>query len=207
LVTFFTVGIPTFALAAWARPGTVPKEGLIRAVTHFVFPAAISTFLFGLIIYTTAFGLAYRDVEARSFIVTQEEIDRFRISAGIDYEISEPEEYASEVATLVAQSALTTFTLLAGLVLVVFVEPPTGFFVGGDIFSGDKRPTLLVIGLLLASLAVMIIEPIRTFFEVLVLPPFAYLIISLALVLWAFVLRQTWRGRWFERFLRLDSVS
>jgi cation-transporting ATPase E len=206
LVTLFTVGIPTFALAAWARPGNVPKEGLMRAVTHFVFPAAISTFLFGLIIYTTAFGLAYRDAEARSFTVTQEEIDRFRISAGIDYEITAPEDYASELATLVAQSALTTFTLLAGLVLVVFVEPPTEFFVGGDIYSGDKRPTLLVVGLLLASLAVMIIEPIRTFFEVLVLPPFAYLIIGVAVVLWAFVLRQTWRLHWFERFLRLESV-
>jgi cation-transporting ATPase E len=145
LVTLFTVGIPTFALAAWAKPGTVPKEGLIRAVTHFVFPAAISTFLFGLIIYTVAFGLTHSDVEARSFTITQEEIDRFRISAGIDYEIIDSEEYASEVATLVAQSALTTFTLIAGLVLVVFVEPPTEFFVGGDIFSGDKRPTLLVI--------------------------------------------------------------
>ncbi len=118
LVTLFTVGIPTFALAAWAKPGNVPKEGLVRAVMHFVFPAAISTFLFGLILYTIAFGLAYRDVEARFFTVTQEEIDRFRISAGIDYEITAPEEYANEVATLVAQSTLTTFSLLAGLLLV-----------------------------------------------------------------------------------------
>jgi cation-transporting ATPase E len=207
LVTLFTVGIPTLALAAWARPGNVPKEGLIRAVTHFVFPAAISTFLFGLIIYTVAFGLAYRDVEARSFTVTQEEIDRFRISAGIDYEITATEDYASEVATLVAQSALTTFTLLAGLVLVVFVEPPTEFFVGGDIYSGDKRPTLLVVGLLLASLAVILIAPIRTFFEVLVLPPAIYLLIFALVFLWAFVLRLAWRAHWFERFLRLESVN
>jgi cation-transporting ATPase E len=207
LVTLFTVGIPTLALAAWARPGNVPKEGLIRAVTHFVFPAAISTFLFGLIIYTVAFGLAYRDVEARSFTVTQEEIDRFRISAGIDYEITATEDYASEVATLVAQSALTTFTLLAGLVLVVFVEPPTEFFVGGDIYSGDKRPTLLVMGLLLASLAVILVAPIRTFFEVLVLPPAIYLLIFALVFLWAFVLRLAWRARWFERFLRLESVN
>jgi hypothetical protein len=38
------------------------------------------------------------------------------------------------------------------------------------------------------------------------LPPFAYLIIGVAVVLWAFVLRQTWRLHWFERFLRLESV-
>jgi ABC-type Fe3+ transport system permease subunit len=78
--------------------------------------------------------------------------------------------------------------------------------VGGDIFSGDKRPTLLVIGLLFAYLTVMIIKPIRTFFEVLILPPFAYLIIGVVVVLWTFVLRQAWHGNWFERFLRLETV-
>ncbi len=92
------------------------------------------------------------------------------------------------------------------MLLVVFVEPPTAFFVGGDIYSGDKRPTLLVIGLFIVSFAVVVIEPIRTFFEILVLPPFVYLIIGVAVFLWAFVLRLAWRGRWFERFLRLESV-
>jgi cation-transporting ATPase E len=204
LVTLFSVGIPTFALAAWARPGTVPKRSIIRSVLRFVIPASMSVFLFGLIIYTVAFGYAYQQVEANSIQVSQEEIDRFRASAGIDYPLESKEDYFKEIATLIAQTALTTFTLVAGLILVIFVEPPTNFFVAGDDLSGDKRPTALAVVLILGFLFILAFKPLRTFFELLILPPIAYILIGFALILWMLILRQAWQGRWFERFLQLD---
>ncbi len=204
LVTLFSVGIPTLALAAWARPGTVPKRSIIRTILHFVIPASLSVFLFGLIVYTVAFGYAYQQVEANSIQISQDEIERFRLSAGIDYPIASSEDYFREVATLVAQTALTTFTLVAGLILIIFVEPPTNFFVAGDDLSSDKRPTALSLILLLAFLLVSLLEPLRSFFELIILPSNAYLLIGISLILWMLILRYAWRTRWFERFLQLD---
>ncbi|MFN2220238.1 MAG: HAD-IC family P-type ATPase, partial [Anaerolineae bacterium] len=48
----------------------------------------------------------------------------------------------------IARTALTTVTILCGLVLIPFVEPPTKAWVGGDVLSGDWRPTLLAAGML-----------------------------------------------------------
>ncbi len=206
LLTLLTVGIPTFALAAWARPGAMDRR-LVRSVMHFVFPAAISIFLFGLFVYTLAFGLAYTDFEASAFEVTPADINRFRESAGIDYPINTPEQLTFEVATLAAQTSLTVFTLLAGLVLVVFVEPPAAWFVGGDVLSSDRRPTALAVGLLLLFIGIMLVRPLREFFELLILPAYAYAVIALAVVIWAWMLRFAWRHRLLERFLQPDAAD
>src|SRR5690606_22243384 len=61
LLTFLAVGVPTFALALWARPAP-PKRRILYTVTHFVFPAAISIFVFGLLLYTFYFSVAYNEV-------------------------------------------------------------------------------------------------------------------------------------------------
>ena len=61
LVAFLTVGAPAFALAAWARPQQ-QRTRLIRSVIHFTFPAAISVFLFGLLVFVLYFVLVYSSV-------------------------------------------------------------------------------------------------------------------------------------------------
>ena len=200
LLTLFTVGVPTFALAVWARPAP-PKRPLLYSVMHFVFPAAVSIFVFGLLLYLFYFIVAYNDVAA--FPIAPEAIESFETYAGIDYGVSE-QDYPYEVASLVAQSALTTFTVLTGLALLVFVEPPIPFFAGGDELSPDRRPTLLAVGLLLAFFAILVIEPVRNFFEIVVFDVFSYLIMAALVVIWALALRLAWRQRWFERFLHLD---
>jgi cation-transporting ATPase E len=204
LVMLFSVGIPTLALASWARPGNVPRRSIIRTILRFVIPASFSVFLFGLIIYVTTYGIAYAEVEANSINLSQAEIDRFRISAGIDYPIETGEEYYKELSTLVAQNSLTTFTLLAGLMLIIFVEPPIPFLEGGDELSSDKRPTILAMALLLCFALIVVVQPLRNFFELLVLPTRWYAIIAGMVLLWMFLLRQAWKGNWYERFLHLD---
>lgn len=206
LVMFLSVGVPTFALAVWARPGGYPERGLIREVMHFVLPAAFTTAFFGLIVYTLVYSLAVPQGQVDLFSLPHEEIDRLRSTFETVGAALPTVDFDAEIATLAAQTALTTFTTLASLILVVFVEPPFQFFVGGDEYSGDRRPTILMIGMFLIFLSVLFIEPLRHFFEMLVLSSATYVAIVAAVVVWMVVLRAAWRGRWLERFLRLEPV-
>ena len=104
-----------------------------------------------------------------------------------------------------AQSAVTVFTMLAGILLIVFVEPPTPSLAGGDELSPDKRPTVLAVVMLAAFVAIVLVEPLREFFELVDFTLLEYTIISAATLLWALSLRYVWRARLFERSLRLDD--
>jgi cation-transporting ATPase E len=50
ILAILTVGIPTVALVAWARPGNPPAR-LIRAIAHFVIPASLTVAFVGIEIY------------------------------------------------------------------------------------------------------------------------------------------------------------
>jgi cation-transporting P-type ATPase E len=202
MLIFLTVGFPTLALAIWARPGQRRARSILQEVGHFVLPAAFSITLFGLIVYAVGFfgGI----VNMLEVAITPDDIAYFQAYTGIDYGILSPEQYILEVAHLSAQSALAAFLTLAGLVLVAFVEPPAQFFVGGDEYSGDWRPTLLAGLMLLAFVVIVLVEPFRQFFELLLLPWYAYGAIVLVTLVWMLLLRAAWRGRWMQRFLQLD---
>lgn len=202
LLVGFGVGLPTLALAIWARPGPLPQRGLLREIAHFVFPAAFSVFVFGFIVYVVTFFGA--TVQIFDLDVSTEVMTQFQQSMGIPYALTDAANYRTEVAHLAAQTALTTFTVFAGLVLVVFVEPPLRFFAGGDELSGDWRPTLLALALLAGYFVIVLVEPVRAFFEMAALPGLAYVAISLVTVIWMLVLRMAWRKRWLDRFLQID---
>jgi cation-transporting ATPase E len=207
LVMFLSVGIPTFALALWARPGGYPKRGLIGEVMHFVLPAAITTALFGLLIYTLMYNQAVPQGETGLFSLPPDELNRQRLEFEDTDVFLSPDEFDTEAATLAAQTSLTVFTSLSGLILLVFVEPPVQFFVGGDEFSGDRRPTALMIAMLLVFTGIMVVEPLRHFFGLLVLSRETYLMIFAAVAGWMFVVRAAWRSRWMERLLQLEPTE
>ncbi len=202
LLVALGVGLPTLCLAIWARPGPVPKHGFLREIARFVVPAAISVSVFGTLIYTLGFFIGFMDISI--IPVTPETIASFQEYVGIDYTLTSATAYQVELAHLVAQTALTAFTVFASLILIVFVEPPIEYFVGGDEFSGDWRPTLLAGGLLVAFIAVVAIEPFRAFFEMIDLPFLAYVAIALITLIWMLLLRMTWRHNWLERFLQIE---
>jgi cation-transporting ATPase E len=104
----------------------------------------------------------------------------------------------------IAQSALTTTTVLCGIILISFVEPPTPTWVGGDELSGDWRPTLLALGMLALYGLVMFVPVLRSFFELTPLRELDWLLISIAVGAWALVLRFMWRARVLERLLQLE---
>jgi len=203
LIAFLTVGIPTFALALWAKPGNTRKVSLVRSVLHFCFPAAISVFVFGLLVYVITFLSVTNNLSL--FEATPDEIAEFVSYVGINYDIT-AEEYALERALLAAQTALTAFSCVAGLILVIFVEPPTRWWVAGDLYSGDWRYTFLAIGIFGLYVAIVLIVPLRRFFELSTLSSILYIFIGGMTLVWMLTLRFVWRRRIFEKFLGIEPL-
>ncbi len=102
----------------------------------------------------------------------------------------------------VARTALTSLTVLCGLLLVPFVEPPTPAWVGGDALSGDRRPTILALGMLI--LYGLIVVFARDFFELAPLQPHDWLLLGAAAAVWGFFVRFAWRTHLFERLLNFE---
>jgi len=182
ILTLFTVGIPSIALAAWAQPGAIRRERLLRRLWHFVLPASLTLGLAGLAVF-----LVY------SFF-----------GSGVHLAIAKMG--GSEVELGISQSAVTHFALLCGLFLIVFAEPPTRFWVGGDALSGDRRPALLALVLLVSYAVILAIPPLRGFFDLAPLHGWSYLVLGAAALVWAFLLRWIWRAEWMERFLDVEKV-
>lgn len=203
LVALVNIGIPTFAIAVWARP-IIDRRGLLLSVLHFALPAGMLMAVFSLLIYVFAFDSVVN--RGRSLGVIQQDIATFQTYAGIDYEIFTEDQFVYEVGVLFAQTYLTVFSVFGGLVLLLFVEPPVRWFVGGDRYSGDKRPALLAVVLLAFFILVMVVPTFRQFFDLLPLAWYDYAIISGAVAVWTLLLRYVWRSQLFERWLNLNGI-
>jgi cation-transporting P-type ATPase E len=184
LLALLTVGIPTIALAAWAQSGPTRRNGLVRALLHFVLPAALTLSLVALGVYMVYYIPTFRAILLQGSPAAT--------------------RAAAEGAVPVARSALTSITVLGGLILIPFAEPPIKFLVGGEHLSGDWRPTILAGALLVVYLIIMAVPSLRDFFELVKLPDYHYPLICLAAVAWAVILRWVWRTRLLDRFLGLD---
>jgi len=107
-----------------------------------------------------------------------------------------------------AQLALTYTMIGMGLILVIFVEPPSEFWTGGDELAGDWRPTLLALGLFVFFFVGLQIPLIREFYGLPALhQPLDYAVIFATTFIWTFFLRFVWRARLFERYLGIDLSS
>ena len=176
LLTLITASIVIVALAAWAQPGRGSRQSFARQLLHFVVPVVITESLVAFLVFLAVFTAN---------------------------ESQASETY--EQALRVAQSALTTYAVFSGLLLVPFVSPPTTFWVGGNELSGDWRPTLLALGLLLAYLAMMALPGVSAFFSLVPLSFWDYLFIGGVTLVWGLLLRWLWRVSLLERFLGVES--
>jgi cation-transporting ATPase E len=184
IVTLMTVGIPTVLLVVWARPGPGPKEGLVRALLHFVVPVAILSSLFGLVGF---------------YGVMELEVGRL----GTDVS----EASAILQALPIAQTAVTLFLIVVGLFLVIFVEPPTRWWAAGTELSGDWKPTILAV-VLIASLPFLINVPILN--EFFALSPLRWEYVAIVVLLsagWVLTIRAFWRYRILERFVGIGPAG
>ncbi len=103
-----------------------------------------------------------------------------------------------------SRTVLTATTVMMGLFLVIFVEPPAPHWVGGDELSGDMRPTRMAILLMAAFGVILALPGPRHFFELVALRPQDFGAIGLALIIWLILLRWLWIGRILDRFLGMD---
>lgn len=199
-LTLFTVGIPTFFLTIWARPQP-PRPDLLRALAAFVFPAAIVTTIFGVGIYIYFYQLVLGGVT--KFVVPANAAARWEAYTGLIYKADA--EFGVAAATIVAQTALSTFVSLAAFGLILFLEPPSRFFTGWTTQSPDKRPALLALGLALIYLVVLATPVLANYFGLVTPGGPEPKIMLLTLPIWFLSLRAIWRAKLFEPFLAVDE--
>ena len=105
-----------------------------------------------------------------------------------------------------SQLAVTHVLIATGLLLIVFVQPPTRFWVGGDVLSGDWRNTYMAIVLFVLFIAATYIPLTQ---ELLRLAPLqdiqSYLIVGAVAIVWLFVVRAIWRAPWLNRYVGILS--
>jgi cation-transporting P-type ATPase E len=173
-LTVFTVGIPTVLLAVWAQPGPRVRDTLGRTLARFVGPAAVVSSLIGLVLFVGILFLG-TSVDGRPLAD----------------------------ATRMAQTSLTSFLVFAGLLLVVFVEPPVPWFAVAEPLTPDRRPTILAIVLALSYLVVLVVPAARGFFQLVAPEPREGLLVIVSAVAWLLLVRTFWAGRVVERYLGL----
>lgn len=186
ILTLFTVGIPTIALVAWAKPGVVPRANAARRLAHFILPPGLTLGLVGLGVF-----VGYLLFPA---ILS----GRFSITRGLGIE-------EAGMPLNAAQSALTSFFIFCGLLLILFVEPPARFWAGGDRLSRDRRPAFLVLFLFVVYGVILATPFLRDFFELAPLAGWEYLLLIGLAGLWAIWVRWLWRSRVLNRYLSLDG--
>jgi cation-transporting ATPase E len=107
--------------------------------------------------------------------------------------------------TVYAQQALTYAMVAMGLLLLVFVEPPTRVWAGGDTLAGDRRPTLLAVALFVGFAMLVAVPSLRGLYGMALLQtPTDYVSIALLTLAWALGLRYTWRARLVDRYLNIN---
>ena len=115
------------------------------------------------------------------------------------------EWFKSTVLILSAQTALTSFFVFSGIMLMLFADPPTPWFTGGSEYTGNKLVIYAAIVLVVAYLILLMIEPLRAFFQLLPLPWTFNGAIGVLTLVWMFLQRAVWRSNWLERFLDIEA--
>ncbi len=202
LLSFFVRGIPPLVLAVVAQAGR-GRGSLYHNLMHFTLPASFSIFLFGLLIYMGTFFAIQNDLAQVS--ISPERFAEIGRNAGRDYTNLAPDQFKALVTLFSAQTALTAFFVLAGVLLMVFAEPPLKWLAGGAPYSGRWLPTLVAGVLILAYGVVAALPTWQRFFDLVPLPPAVNLAIVGVTLLWVFLQRAAWRERWLERLLDLEE--
>ncbi|HFQ92999.1 MAG TPA: HAD family hydrolase [Anaerolineae bacterium] len=205
LLSFFARGAPPFVLALTAV--TIrQRANLTQNIIHFTLPASFTIFLFGLLLYTGVLFVANQGV--LNVEITPEMIAALEKTLGQEAGSMTPEQFSSAFTLLAAQTSLTTFFVFAGIILMVFAEPPFKWFAGGAPYHGRNWLVVLAAAaLFIGYLVIMSMPRLRAFFALIPLTTPFYIAIALLTIVWAIAQRTIWRGHWLEHFLDMDDAS
>ncbi len=187
IVTLFSVGIPAVLLALWARPGPRKNGTLAQRLAHFLITPVLLTSIIGVLLFYVVLWIPTGLSQVLGPDVTLRQ-----------------STLLMHAARPVAQSALASFLVLAGLLLVIFVEPPTKWWTGGDELSGDWRPTITAVLLIIGFFVISAVPMLRDIFALSELTPFEWALICGATIIWLFAVRFFWRHSITARFLGIQ---
>jgi len=203
LLSFFARGAPPLILAVVAVAGR-KKGSLYTNIMHFTLPASFTIFLFGLLVYIGVFFLAAHDLVQMT--ITPEILAEASRGIGRDFSSMTPDEFRGAVVLLSAQTALTTFFVLVGIMLMVFAEPPLRWLAGGAPYNNGNWLATIAAGVLVVGYGLVLALPaLRRFFDLVPLPTVINLGLIVLTALWVVLQRAMWRSRWLERFLDMEE--
>ena len=192
------MGIPSFFLTLWARPDP-PRPKLLRSLARFVIPAAIVTAIIGVAVYTVSYEAVFNGVSSGPF--PREAITVYEQYTGLS--AGTGAGFARAAATIEAQTMLSVFVSLTAFALILFLEPPARIFTAWTVRSPDRRPALLVAGLLAVFLVVITNTTLAAYFGLIVLGELQTFIQLGALVVWFLAMTAVWRAQVFDRLFSL----
>ncbi len=205
-LTTFTVGIPAFFLTLWAQPRPLAPN-LLRSLARFVLPVALLTMLMGVGLYLDDFNRARPPVDGAAAAADGDSefdrlLDHYSAYTGVK---PTDEDFADAFGTIAAQGTLSIFISHTAFLLLLFLEPPIGFFTGWRReVSKDKRPGMLAVVLILTFQVFYFVPRLGSYFGLLEKPPAVYAGILAAVVVWMFAIRTIWRHQLLERLLGLE---
>ncbi|MGG6270717.1 HAD-IC family P-type ATPase [Leptolyngbya sp. AN03gr2] len=178
IVTLIGVGIPTMFFPLWAKPGGSRDRNLIRSMLHFYIPATITLTFVALFVYLLYLMRAVVDL-APALELSQ-----------VDYNIP--------------RTALVTILVFCELLLILFLKPPLTCWVGGESISKNWRYTIVALILGAVYLTILSTPTLRGFFELSPLSGIDVLFLGFLALEWCFIVRWTWRTKFFDRFLGIS---
>jgi cation-transporting ATPase E len=200
-LTLFTVGLPTLFLTAWARP-VPPDPHLLGTLGRFVIPAAVLTAGGGVAVYASLYtrvASGFTDGNVPAGVIS--EFERY---TGLTYGVDA--DFTDAAATIGAQTGLSTFVSLASVLLILFLAPPTRWFAAWTRPTGDKRPAILVAGLLAVLVAALFTPAVSNYFGLTGAVPPVYNTVLPVLAAWFVVLAAAYRFRVLDRLLGLREL-
>jgi cation-transporting ATPase E len=184
----------------------VPHRGnLGKTIIRFTLPASFLLFVFGLLLYLGTF-FAIKSGLANIHEFSPNVISEIAHIANVAPETLTTETIKSLFTHFTAQTVLVSFFSIAGILLLLFAEPPLKWFEAGAPFRKKNPLTLLAAaGLIIAFYVVLMLPFTRSFFQLMPLFTFFHIVIIGALVIWILVQRWVWRRRLLERFLLVEG--
>jgi cation-transporting ATPase E len=173
LIAVFTITFPNIVMSAWSSSGRLAEVEMRRKLVHFIIPTAITMTLLTFAVYYVFLNRAP--------------------TPGFHTWVTEQLNY-EDVRVFYAELGVTYALLMAGWLLLFFLQPPSRLWVGGAPLRGDKRLYKLVAFMVALFVLFLSVPIFQVWFKVTWLPYWTdYLIVVLFVAIWALLLSVIWR--------------